>query len=114
MAGTPHTNQELAQQVVLLGQQVTQLQQQLAAAQQSVQDLQARGGQGGGSRDKAWAGLVGRKHMMLDTLMQRDEFKEWAEAVIDYIENGKILEPDGIDVIGENAALEPVMSSGPA
>ena len=72
MAGVP-TNQQLADQVVQLGNQVQ-------ALQAEVNVLKAA------KKDSGWCGLMDRKQMAPENFEDKNKWKDWAESYVEYIE----------------------------
>ena len=79
MAGAAPTFQQLVDQVVQLGTQVQQLTQLLTSAQQELADLKAK-------KESGWSGIMDKKQMMPDKFQKREEWLEWSESYVDYME----------------------------
>ena len=73
------TAQQLADQVVMLGNQVTQLMAMVSAQQVEITTRK-------GKKDFGWNGIMDRKQMMPEKFERREQWKEWAESYIDYME----------------------------
>ena len=84
------TPQQLADQVVMLGNQVTQLMAMVSAQQVEITALK-------GKKEFGWNGSMDRKQTMPEKFERREQWKYWSEPYFVYMEEVQPLVAQSLD-----------------